>query len=69
MDTLDESKILRLPEVCRLTGLSRSTVYVRISEGNFPTGLRLGSRARGWRAGDILAWLESLNPATSPGSR
>jgi prophage regulatory protein len=29
-------RILRLPAIKAQTGLSRSTIYLRISEGNFP---------------------------------
>jgi predicted DNA-binding transcriptional regulator AlpA len=29
-------RFLRLPEVLERTGLSRSTIYVRLAEGRFP---------------------------------
>jgi prophage regulatory protein len=41
-------KILRLPEVIDLVGLSRSTIYKRISEGLFPLPISLGDRAIGF---------------------
>lgn len=50
-------KILRLHAVKDLTGLSRSTIYKKISEGTFPGQIRLGARAVGWLASDIEAWL------------
>ena len=50
--------ILRLPAVKARTGLSRSTIYVRISAGNFPKPISLGSRAVGWIESEIDAWLE-----------
>lgn len=40
--------ILRLPTVKARTGLSRSTIYLRISEGKFPAPVSLGDRAVGW---------------------
>ena len=40
--------MLRLPIVKARTGLSRSTVYLRISEGTIPRPLSLGGRAVGW---------------------
>ena len=53
------TKILRLPEVKDRTGLSRSTVYLRISEGRFPTPISLGGRrAVGWLESEIENWLE-----------
>ena len=50
--------ILRLPKVKVRTGLSRSTIYLRISEGTFPSPIRLGSRAVGWLESEIDNWLE-----------
>jgi len=53
-----QTKILRLPEVKDRTGLSRSTVYLRISESRFPTPITLGGRAVGWLESEIESWLE-----------
>jgi prophage regulatory protein len=36
--------ILRLPDVKRSTGLSRSTIYLRITQGAFPKPVSLGGR-------------------------
>lgn len=51
-------KILRLPEVKKLIGLSRSSIYLRISKGEFPKPISLGSRAVGWLTEDVDRWLE-----------
>ena len=53
-----EQKILRLPTVKALTGLSRSTIYLRMSEGTFPKQISLGSRAVGWMSYEINNWIE-----------
>ncbi len=50
-------KILRLPSVKDLTGLSRSTIYLRISKKEFPSPISLGGRAVGWVESDINNWL------------
>ena len=50
--------ILRLPEVKARTGLSRSTIYLRISNKLFPLPISLGGRAVGWVEEEIQAWLE-----------
>jgi len=50
--------ILRLPAVKTRTGLSRSTIYLRISEGRFPKPVSLGSRAVGWIESEVNSWLE-----------
>ena len=49
--------ILRLKEVIQRIGLSRSTIYQRMSEGTFPESISLGDRAIGWLESDIEAWL------------
>jgi prophage regulatory protein len=50
--------VLRLPTVKFRTGLSRSTIYLRVSQGSFPRPINLGSRAVGWLEGDVEAWLD-----------
>ena len=50
--------ILRLPTVKTRTGLSRSTIYLRISEGSFPKPISLGGRAVGWVEAEITEWLD-----------
>ncbi len=47
--------ILRLPDVKRQTGLSRSTIYLRISEGRFPRPVSLGANSVGWPEYEISA--------------
>ena len=49
--------ILRRKQVEKRTGLSRSTIYLRIQEGAFPMPVNLGARAVGWLENEIEAWL------------
>jgi prophage regulatory protein len=49
--------ILRLPAVKARTGLSRSTIYLRVSQGIFPRPVHLGGRAVGWVEDEIQSWL------------
>ena len=50
--------ILRLPIVKIRTGLSRSSIYLRMANGEFPTSVSLGGRAVGWLEEDVNNWLE-----------
>lgn len=52
------TSILRLPAVLNRTGLSRSTIYLRVSEGRFPKPVALGGRAVGWIEAEIDDWLD-----------
>ena len=49
--------ILRLPAVKARTGLSRSTIYLRVAEGRFTKPISLGARAVGWVDAEVEAWL------------
>lgn len=50
-------KILRLQDVIRATGLPRSTIYLRRSQGQFPEPVSLGGRTVGWLESDIQNWI------------
>lgn len=50
-------RILRLPNVLDRTGLSRSTVYLRVTEGRFPRPVSLGARAVGWIETEVEEWI------------
>ena len=47
--------ILRLPDVKAATGLSRSTLYLRIANGVFTHPVSLGGRAVGWPSNEVAA--------------
>lgn len=52
------TRILRLKEVMRVTGLPRSTIYSEIAKGNFPKQLKLtGNRSVGWNEKAIKNWI------------
>ena len=50
-------RIVRLPHVQARTGLSRSTIYVRLAEGSFPKPVQLGARAVGWIESEVDEWI------------
>lgn len=49
--------LLRLQQVKSITGLSKSTIYTRISEGTFPKQIPLGPRLVVWVESDIQKWI------------
>lgn len=49
--------IIRLSEVLRRTGFSRSTLYIRIAKGEFPHQVSLGARSVGWVEAEVEAWI------------
>ncbi len=53
------SRVLRLPEVCRIVGLSRSSIHRMEAAGQFPKRRRIGERAVAWDADEVEAWITS----------
>ena len=51
-------KILRLPAVIDKTGLSRATIYLKISKKTFPSPISLGERSVGWLESEVEAWIQ-----------
>ena len=59
--------IIRLPVVMARTGLSRSSVYQKIANGEFPKPINLGPRAVGWIEDEIEAHNQACIEASRPG--
>ena len=56
--------MLRLPQVQQRVPLSRSEIYQRIKEGQFPKQIRLSHKVALWKQSDIDAWIsEQGKPA------
>jgi prophage regulatory protein len=51
--------MLRLRAVMARTGLSRSSIYLRISVGSFPRQVRLGERSVGWLEHEVEEWIRA----------
>ena len=64
---MTEPLILRLRDVVRLTGISRSRIYVFMAREDdpFPKPIRLGPNSVGWRKAEIEAWLDARERAGS----
>jgi prophage regulatory protein len=50
-------RILRLPEVIRMTGVCRSTILVWAQVGRFPKKVTLGPRCVGWSERAVRGWI------------
>jgi prophage regulatory protein len=55
--------ILRIPAVKSESGLSRSTIYLRVSQGLWTKPVSLGPRAVGWPSDEV----EAINTARIAG--
>ena len=61
-------QMYRLPEVMKMTGLSRSSIYLRISTNEFPKPVKIGRRAVGWPEDAIIAWQAKMMEAQDEGA-
>lgn len=66
--TPQPDELIRLPEVKRLVGLSRTTIYRRVKDKTFPQPVPLSeSEARGapigWSRAEVTAWVEKRKNA------
>src|SRR5690349_9884671 len=57
--TSPATRILRLKEVSRVTGLGRSYIYQLQAEGQFPHSIKIGVRVVGWLEGEVQEWLNT----------
>lgn len=61
--------VFRLPQVIKLVGLGRSSIFTAVRERRFPSPIRLGPRAVGWRRSALQAWLDARQPSREEGGR
>ena len=57
-----QSEILRIKDIIRVTGLSRTSIWRYVKSGSFPEPVSLGgpgSRTTGWYASEVADWLET----------
>jgi prophage regulatory protein len=53
----DRVEMLRIAQVKKIIGLSRSTIYSLISQGSFPRQVNLGPKAVAWISSEIQTWV------------
>jgi prophage regulatory protein len=51
--------LIRLTDVCELLGVSRSTIYLLLTKGDFPEPVRVGQKAVRWQVDAIDAWRDA----------
>ncbi len=61
----ESDRLLRLPEVQRLTGLRRSAIYEQMQRGIFPRSVKVGPRAATWSEAAVQGWISERIGADS----
>ncbi|WP_420822278.1 helix-turn-helix transcriptional regulator [Sphingorhabdus pulchriflava] len=55
------SRLIRLPEVMKRVGLSRSAIYKRMAEGSFPRSRSLSPKCAVWVQAEIDIWIAEIS--------
>lgn len=58
-ENVQSKQILRLDDVIKKVGLSRSSIFKMIDANSFPQSISLNERAIGWLASEIDDWIDS----------
>ena len=51
-------RFIRMTELRKTVGLSRSQIYLLINKGSFPKQIKLGDKASGWLLSSIINWMQ-----------
>jgi prophage regulatory protein len=49
-------RLLKLPEVERITGKGRTSIY---NDPTFPRPVKIGPRASAWVESEVMSWIEA----------
>ncbi len=59
----DTDRLLRIDAVLELVTMSRAWAYDAMKKGEFPAGVKISARTRGWTVSSILSWIEQRQAA------
>ncbi|WP_287602386.1 AlpA family phage regulatory protein [Thiothrix sp.] len=61
-----EERLLRMPELTRMVGLGKSTIYTLIRNGRFPPSCKHTAHVSVWKLSDVQAYIRGeYAPATA----
>jgi len=52
-------KLIRIDDVVQKTTLAKSTIWLKVSKGEFPKPIKLSPGITTWKEADIDAWIDS----------
>lgn len=59
-------RMLRLPQVATITGLSKTKIYQLQIQGDFPMRVQLSPRRVAWVEAEVQAWLAARITSSTP---
>lgn len=54
-----DCRLLRILDVVNMTGVPRSTIYLKMKRKEFPQQVNIGARSVAWVESEILDWIKS----------
>lgn len=60
MKNTKTDRLIQLDEVKSMTSLSRSTIYQKMSMGDFPESVSLSNRCTRWSQNELQEWVEKM---------
>ena len=57
-------KLLRIGDVANKTTLAKSTLWIKISKGQFPKPIKISPAISVWKESDVEAWIDSFDNQT-----
>ena len=58
VEKMIDDRFIRMPEVIKMTGLGKSTIFAWINTNRFPAPIKMGRRVSVWKISTIHAWME-----------
>jgi prophage regulatory protein len=55
---MTQIRFLKLQEVLKISGKSKSSIYDAIKRNEFPAPVKLSNRSSGWIQSEVSAWAE-----------
>lgn len=55
----ETDRLMRMPDVINMTGLPRSTIYLKMKNNEFPQQVQISSRSVAWIESEIQAWINT----------
>ncbi|ELQ3583727.1 AlpA family phage regulatory protein [Cronobacter sakazakii] len=50
---------MRITDVINLTGLPKSTIYLKVKNNQFPSQVKIGTRSVAWVENEIQEWIKN----------
>ena len=58
--TTTKYRLLTIQDLLSLTGFSRSSINLKIANGNFPKPIYQSQNKRLWKESDYMSWVDNL---------